>query len=122
MLSAPGDRGPEPARLLGFAWILFFSAGGELVARAASSPVPGSVLGLLAFVAALRAGIVRRERVAWAARALTSTMGLFFVPAAVLATADTAAARAAWAPIVAASLVSLALVMLVVGKLAEPRA
>ena len=84
--------------------------------------MPGSVLGLVALVAALRARLVSRERLRWAARALTSQMGLFFVPAAVLATADGGPFRAAWLPIVVASLVSLVLVMLVVGKLAEPRA
>lgn len=80
------------------------------------------MLGLVALVAALRLGVVSRARVSWAARALTSWMGLFFVPAAVLATADPAPFVAAWLPIVVASLVSLALVMVVVGKLAEPRA
>ncbi len=84
--------------------------------------MPGSVLGLVAFVIALRVGVVPRERVRWAARALTSWMGLFFVPAAVLATAEPAPFFAAWLPIVTASLVSLVLVMLIVGKLAEPRA
>ena len=107
--------------MLGLVWIFLFAVGGELVAKAVGSPVPGSVLGLVAIVVALRAGVVRRERIEWAARALTSRMGLFFVPAAVLATADPAPFRANAIAIVVASLSSLVLVMVLVGKVAEPR-
>jgi len=69
--------------LEGFAIIAGFYLAGLLLKEALGIPLPGNVIGLLLFAAALFAGVVKLERVERAADFLTRHMMLFFVPVVV---------------------------------------
>lgn len=67
----------------GFAVIMGFYLAGLVLKAALGIPLPGNVVGLLLFVAALFAGVVKLEQVERAADFLTRHMMLFFVPVVV---------------------------------------
>lgn len=92
---------------------------GALLERAAHLPVPGAVVGLVAFVIALRAGVVKRAWVEEACGFLTGRMALFLVPASVLVVGSGGALAGALVPIVIASVGSALAVMVVVGLVAQ---
>jgi len=69
--------------LIQFAIIALFYYAGELLAAVLPLPVPGTVYGLLAMLAALWTGFVKLERVEKAADFLLSIMALLFIPAAI---------------------------------------
>lgn len=100
--------------------IVFLFAGlGTLVERYTGLPIPGAVVGLVAFVVALRTKVVRRAWVEEACGFLTGRMALFLVPAAVAIVDKWPVIAPALAPIVVASAVSTLAVFLVVGLLAQ---
>lgn len=93
--------------------------GGELFVRLLGAPVPGSVVGLVGLVVALRLRWVDRERLRPATELLVRRMGLFFVPAGVLAvTRNGRALLASIGTISIASLLSFVVVLVVVGRVA----
>lgn len=109
---------PRPPRLLGALWIALFTVLGEALTDRLRLPVPGSVIGMGGLFVAIRLGLVRPEGLRFAAGLLTRHMGLFFVPAGVVAVGLFPAVRAdAWA-IVVASAVSTLLVAGVTAKVA----
>ena len=69
--------------LIQFSIIALFYYVGELLAAVLPLPVPGTVYGLLAMLAALWTGLVKLERVEKAAEFLRSIMALLFIPAAI---------------------------------------
>ena len=104
---------------VGFAWFLACLLAGELTARSLHLPLPGSVVGLVFMVLALRLRLVAPSALAPAARLLTRRMGLFFVPAGVAVMLHEAAIRSFWVPILIASVVSFVVVLTSVGLLAS---
>jgi holin-like protein len=105
--------------LRGLAVVLSFTALGYVLETFARVPLPGAVLGLVAFVIALRAKLVSRETVREACAALTSRMALFLVPASVAVFWQGDLVRAHLVAIVVASTVSALLVFAVVGLVGQ---
>ncbi|MEJ8306196.1 CidA/LrgA family protein [Saccharibacillus sacchari] len=64
----------------GFAILLGFSLAGVLLHDALHLPLPGNVMGLLLFLAALFAKVVKLEWVEQSANLLTGHLLLFFIP------------------------------------------
>jgi holin-like protein len=105
--------------MFGFFQILLFWLLGNAVAYFAALPISGNVIGMVLLYAALRLRVVEARRVRPTARFLLGSMALFFVPYGVgLMTSYTLILSHFWA-IVAASVVSTLLVMLVVGALSQ---
>lgn len=74
---------PQPlAALLGLGLLFAFSALGEALRTELGLPLPGSLLGLVLLLLALRAGLPLRW-VQGAANGLLAALGLLFVPVAV---------------------------------------
>jgi holin-like protein len=90
-----------------------------LVGRVLGSwvPVPASVLGMLLLAILLDRGAVRTETVKPASDALLRHMGIFFVPAGVAIATQADVLKAAWLPILVASIASFVVVFAVVGTL-----
>jgi holin-like protein len=102
----------------GLVVVLSALAIGEGLVRATGAPVPGSVVGLVLFVALLRAKVIPRGLVQPASDLLVRRMGLFFVPAGVIAL--TRHGDLLWrslGPVAVSSVVSFVLVLFVVGRL-----
>lgn len=100
--------------LLGFLLILFFWALGTVVSMLIGHLIPGSVVGMLLLFAALCLKLVKAEQIRAVANFLTKNMSLFFVPAAVGLMEHLNVLRQGWVFIVAASVISTLLVMVVV--------
>ncbi|MDU0200192.1 CidA/LrgA family protein [Paenibacillus sp. PFR10] len=73
-LSGKGDN------MLGFAILLAFNFIGYVIQMGLHLPLPGNVIGLILFTAALFAKLVKLEWVEEAASLLTRHMMLFFIP------------------------------------------
>ncbi len=111
----------RPPRLLGALWIGIFTVLGEALTERLRLPVPGSVLGMLGLFVALRSGLVKMEGVRFAGGLLIRHMGLFFVPAGVVAVGILPEVRGDWLGIAVAALVTTVLVAVVTAKIAgEP--
>jgi holin-like protein len=96
-----------------------FLAAGTLVADGARVPVPGSVLGMVMLTGALQLRWIRLAWVRPAADLLLRHMGLLFVPPGVAVMVHTELIRAEWLPIVAGSIVSTVVVLVVVGRVQQ---
>lgn len=105
--------------LKGFTLLVLFLLLGEGASWLLHLPVPGNVVGMLLLVAALNLDLVQLADVKPAADLLVRNMALFFVPAGVGVIGYGAALREAWVPLVAASVVSMLLVLAVVGLLQQ---
>jgi holin-like protein len=117
--AAETERGSRArAMAYGLAVIAVFFALGEGAVRLFGVPFPGSVLGMVLFFFALRTEMVAAARVRAAAALLTGRMGLFFVPAGVAAFGLDGDVLTSLPAIVAASVLSMVLVMVVVARLA----
>ncbi len=103
----------------GLVIVLVFAGFGALVSRATTLPLPGAVVGLVAFVFALRTKLVKRAWVEEACGFLTGRMALFLVPASVAVFDEWDLVGPSLLPIVVASVVSTLLVLVVVGKVAQ---
>ena len=103
----------------GFALLLLFQLGGEIMSRAFDLPLPGNVLGMGLLLLALWRKLVRVEWLEEAADLLLSNLALFFVPAGVgvMLYGDLIAAE--WLPISVATFVSTFVVMAATGLLAQ---
>jgi holin-like protein len=103
--------------LRGFLIILAFLGAGIFIADLSGVPIPGSVVGMLMLVVALRIGVVRIEWVRPMAELLLRHMALFFVPPGVAIMLYFDLVVAEWIPIVIAGAVSTIAVMITVGLL-----
>jgi len=103
----------------GMAILLTFQAGGELISSALGLPFPGSVIGMVLLLVALRFEWIRLDWIEQAAELLLSHLALFFVPAGVGVMVYTDVLANEWLPILAATVVSTFVVMAVTGKLAD---
>jgi holin-like protein len=101
--------------LRGFLIILAFLGAGIFIADLSGVPIPGSVVGMLMLVVALRIGVVRIEWVRPMAELLLRHMALFFVPPGVAIMLYFDLVVAEWIPIVIAGAVSTIAVMIAVG-------
>lgn len=99
--------------------VLAFYGAGELSATLLGLPLPGAILGLVAFVAALRVGLVKKAWVDEACTFLTGRMALFLLPQAVLVVWKVRGLAGMAAPIVVSSVVSTLAVLVVVAKVGE---
>jgi holin-like protein len=103
--------------ILGLAILFCFLAVGEGVARLASIPVPGSVLGMILLAAALSLGLVRAEDIQAACDALLENLSLLFVPAGVGLMLYFGLPARSWLAVLAAMVPSTFLVLAAVGLL-----
>jgi holin-like protein len=118
--AAPPGRATVAARVvLGLGVLLGFQWAGTWVVDATHAPVPGSVVGMLLLAAALALDVLPVALVRDAASLLVRHLTLLFIPggAALLLHGDVV--RRAWLPVTIAALASLALVLLVVGRVAQ---
>jgi len=99
----------------GFVWLMAFWLLGELVARAASLPIPGQVLGMVALLIALHRGWVKLEWIKEAAQLLLSHMMLLFVPVVVGVMLYYRVLAESWLPVTAAVFVGTLVVLFVSG-------
>lgn len=88
---------------------------GEFLCRILGLPVPGSILGLLVLTSLLQTGVVKLESVKPVCSFLVSNMGFFFVPPGVALMLYFDLIAKEWLPIVVATVVSTALVLIVTG-------
>jgi holin-like protein len=105
--------------LLALAVLGLFLAAGTLVADGARLPVPGSVVGMVLLTGALQLRWIRLAWVRPAADLLLRHMGLLFVPPGVAVMVHAELIRAEWLPIVAGSVVSTVVVLVVVGRIQQ---
>jgi holin-like protein len=96
-----------------------FLAAGTVVADSARLPVPGSVLGMVMLTGSLQLRWIRLAWVRPAADLLLRHMGLLFVPPGVAVMVHAELIRAEWLPIVAGSVVSTVVVLVVVGRIQQ---
>ena len=69
-----------PSMLSGFAILLLFLAGGQVISELLKVPVPGNVIGMVLLTLAILTGVVKLEYVERASETLLKHLGLFFVP------------------------------------------
>lgn len=98
--------GPRVGVLRGLVAVVAFDVAGEILARVAGVPLPGPVIGMVLFFAALLAMRDRATHVERGAALLLRHMSFFFVPAGVGVITELDVFRAEWRPIVVALLAS----------------
>lgn len=98
-----------------FAIIFGCLLAGELLSMIPGLSIPGSIIGMLLLTLLLECKIVKAQSIAPLCRFLTANMAFFFIPPGVglMLYFDIIAAQ--WLPIAAATLISIALVMIVTG-------
>lgn len=102
--------------MIGLCYILFFWLVGNALSYLIGGYVSGNIIGMVLLFLSLRFRWVKAERVRPAARFLLGTMALFFVPFGVGLMVSYEAIAQNWVAIVVASLVSTAVVLVVVGR------
>lgn len=105
--------------LLAFALLYGFLVVGRFVTSLAALPIPGSVVGMVLLVAALRLRLLSPEAVEEAAGPLLRHMALFFVPPGVALLLFADVLREEWLPIAAGGVVSTLAVLFLVGFLQQ---
>ncbi|MGI6034533.1 MAG: CidA/LrgA family protein [Limnochordia bacterium] len=105
--------------LRGFAILSLAQFLGEVLRRVLGIPIPGNVLGFGLLAVALFAGIIRVEAVAQAAKLLLDHLTLFFAPVIVGIVLYKELFRTQWLPMMSAIVVSTAITLVLVGKLAD---
>ena len=97
--------------------VLFaFLALGELIVWLTGCPLSSSVIGMVALVASLKAGIVELRQVERVADFLVHNLGFFFVPAGIGIMNCLGILQLEWWPIVAASVLSTIVIIIVTGR------
>lgn len=99
--------------------LLLFWVIGELIVKSAGLPIPGSIIGMLLLVIALRLKIIRINQVEEVAHFLIDNMALFFIPAGVGLMCYLDIIKSEWQPIVMAIVISTLLVMAVVAFISK---
>ncbi|MCD6527212.1 MAG: CidA/LrgA family protein [Desulfuromonas sp.] len=97
------------AILLGLQWI------GELISQGLDLPLPGSVIGMVLLLAALRLEWIQLEWVSDAAQLLLDNLSLLFVPAGVGVMVYFDLIAAHWLPLTLALVISTLAVLAVTG-------
>lgn len=105
--------------LRGFAILSLAQFLGEVLRRVLGIPIPGNVLGFGLLAVALFIGIIRVEAVAQAAKLLLDHLTLFFAPVIVGIVLYKELFRTQWLPMMSAIVVSTAITLVLVGKLAD---
>lgn len=91
-------------------------AAGEFIAWILRIPIPGSILGMLLLTTLLQKKVVDIKSVDGISKFLVSNMGFFFVPPGVALMLYFDVIAEQWFPIVTATLLSIALVLIVTGR------
>jgi holin-like protein len=95
--------------------IFAFLALGELIVWLTGVPIPSSIIGMLALTFALKMGWVKPQWIEKLSDFLVSNIGFFFVPAGVGLMNCLGIIKDQWLPIVAATVISIFLVIAVTG-------
>lgn len=103
----------------GFALLFSLQLGGELLARALQLPLPGSVIGLVLLLMALRFGWLELDQVKAAAELLLQNLSLLFIPAGVGVMVYFELIAQQWLPLLVATLLSTLIVLTVTGRCAQ---
>ncbi|MBD0379363.1 CidA/LrgA family protein [Paenibacillus sedimenti] len=101
--------------MLGFAILLAFNFIGYGIQISLNVPLPGNIIGLILFTAALFAGLIKLEWVEGAASFLTKHMMLFFLPFTVGVIAFTPMLGANWLSICSGIALGTLAVLIVTG-------
>lgn len=89
---------------------------GEFLSWILSISIPGSILGMLLLTALLQMKVIKVDSVKGISKFLVSNMGFFFVPPGVALMLYFDLIAAEWLPITAATIISIALVLVVTGQ------
>ncbi|MHB1127019.1 MAG: CidA/LrgA family protein [Bacillota bacterium] len=103
----------------GIAYLVGLQFAGEFVSRQFHLPLPGNVIGLLFLVLALSAGWIRLEAIEEAADLLTSNLMLMLIPLSVGIIAVMELVKKEALSIIASTVLSTFLVMVVTGKVVD---
>lgn len=101
--------------LLQMAVLFLFLELGEGFTALTGLPVPGSIVGMLMLAFALKFKVVRPEWIASVADFLCANLGFFFIPAGVGVMNCFGLIASEWVPIVMATVLSTAVIILVTG-------
>ncbi len=113
----PGLRATALTYLRGFAILSAFAFLGGVVAQQLPFFFPGPLVGFLLLFAALVSGVIKRAWVQDASAFLAKQLGLFFLPAAVLATREGSLRGAEAARFVGACVAGQFVVFFVAGRI-----
>ncbi len=92
---------------------------GEMIHSVLPLPIPASIYGLIIMVICLQTKIIKEERVKPAGRFLIEIMPLMFIPAAVGLLTAWNELRGIWFPVVAITVLTTIIVMVVTGRTAQ---
>ncbi len=98
-----------------FAIIFGCLAAGELIALIPGVSIPGSILGMLLLTLLLERKVVKPDTIKPICHFLLSNMAFFFIPPGVALMLYFDIIKAQWLPITVATLVSIAVVLIVTG-------
>jgi holin-like protein len=99
----------------GFAILLGFQYLGEVIATVLNLPLPGSVIGMVLLLFALRLEIIRLDWVRDAAQLLLDNLSMLFIPAGVGVMVYAELIQQQWLPLTLATTVSSLVVLAVTG-------
>ena len=105
--------------LFGLVILVALDAAGRWLVNLAHIPIPGSVVGMLLLTALIETGILPLDAVRAAAERLVRHIALLLVPAGVAIIVYAHAVRESLAAITLAALLSLVVVLIVVGRIAQ---
>ena len=91
-------------------------AAGEFISWVLGIKIPGSILGMLILTALLQMKIIKLESVKGICDFLVSNLGFFFVPPGVALMLYFDLIAAEWLPILTATVVSTAIVLIITGQ------
>lgn len=101
--------------LLQLAVLFLFLELGEGFVAITHLPIPGSIAGMLMLAFSLKFKLVKQEWIANVADFLCANLGFFFIPAGVGVMKCFGIIKAEWVPIVMATVLSTAVIILVTG-------
>lgn len=102
-----------------FLIIIVISFVGELCNKLIPLPIPASIYGLVILFVALMTGIIKLEHVKETGKFLIEIMPLMFIPAAVGLLDSWNVLKPIWLPVVAITLITTVLVMVVTGRVTQ---
>ncbi len=101
--------------LLQLAVLFFFLELGEGLVMITGLPVPGCIAGMILLAFALKTKLVKPEWIAAVSDFLCANLGFFFIPAGVGVMKCFGIIKSEWIPIVMATILSTAVIILVTG-------
>ncbi|WP_321529829.1 CidA/LrgA family protein [uncultured Desulfuromonas sp.] len=105
----------ESLMIRGFAILLGFQYLGEVIATVLDLPLPGSVIGMVLLLFALRLEIIRLDWVRDAAQLLLDNLSMLFIPAGVGVMVYAELIQQQWLPLTLATTISSLVVLAVTG-------